>query len=50
MLQLNEPDNLFLDDEDILTVQIEWLDSHLLYHGGYHALDDVNNRHRHQMR
>ncbi|XP_064641017.1 uncharacterized protein LOC135495924 [Lineus longissimus] len=47
----NGPECFYLEKgKRKLTLQIEWLDSHLLLHDAYHRLDDITRLHKHQMK
>ncbi|XP_041376336.1 uncharacterized protein LOC121388875 [Gigantopelta aegis] len=48
--ELVDPDSVYLDPEERkLTVQIDWVDSHLLVQPTYNSLDDVPRIHKQQM-
>ncbi|XP_074646612.1 uncharacterized protein LOC141902682 [Tubulanus polymorphus] len=49
--EVNGPDGVYLEPgSQKLTIQVEWLDSHLLLYDGYHPFDDISRLHKHQMR
>lgn len=48
-LQISNPASAILDRESRMTVQIEWIETHLLYDDRYNRLDEVDSRHKYQM-
>ncbi|KAK2141779.1 hypothetical protein LSH36_1042g00007 [Paralvinella palmiformis] len=47
---LQDADSVYLDPEfHRMTIQVEWLETHVLHHERYQRLDDINSKHKHQM-
>ncbi|KAK7080930.1 hypothetical protein SK128_012888, partial [Halocaridina rubra] len=47
---IKEGPSAYVDDRKELTVQIEWVESLLLFQATYHKYDDVTRMHNYQMR
>ncbi|XP_076067742.1 uncharacterized protein LOC143040547 [Oratosquilla oratoria] len=50
LLQIKECSSTYLEDRKEITVQIEWVESLLLFQATYHKYDDVTRMHNFQMR
>ena len=48
-LQITIGDGSLLEKDGRMVVQMEWINSHLLYNEQYNRLDEIASRQKHQM-